>query len=968
MSTKKNEESTVKIRNINSIFEEVFEANENTPIYKKYKSLIKMCEKLTVNFKTFTLKDSDIHNIFDVGEHEVNYCKVSDRILYYEFDLNYDYQGFVFDKILELRKKEYKFTYDKKEYYCFNITSMKDYLEKLLKLHEYYIEIQEIPPPYNKVKDIEQFLMLNYPNFKIVISYQYKDINYTEFNYNSLFNPSNNLTGQELNLKLGHYVSLSEEDFNSFQYYNTKERENFAKNLFSVLAIKNVIGLCGPYGTGKTISLLRICISQKQKMFFYINMKTIIKLHIIELRKLLRYEVLKLFPKDNFYQNDSCSIINEIYNKIIDLIEKYKGDDIFQLIIEIISNIKNIDNSYYFIIDQFNSNYDTKNLSIQKLIKHIDRKNIHLIICTSINNENILQELCNCLNQKVLIPFVNIEFIYYFYVGSLIRLNNLENYDEIIKKESQDFFKYLNYFGNMPEYYYSLKRAQIEGKEFEYFVEKEKDEITEEIKLFYKNNTFNQMIEDIIKIMSMINQREIFFFDELKTELLKLPLNFFEIKKEIIDINDLKLFGLISNNIKIQNFIQNYEKNPIYNDDITTNHTKFINKVEYLSNYISQITKKEKKEINFIETNFNKKITIYYFDYLFPLMEEFFSSIIYETLSIPKQKIYDLLSTKTKEGLLEYIINEKVKNSKQFSFYLIKHFETIENFVPNEFFIQNYTSRKISNMRNFIENKKIILLKKKLPKENIFFTQYQFTGKYYDCGILMPTKDLSEFNLLLFQISKSKLKLQKYFREEHMIIMNRVKSKLEREFDIKIKEGHFSYILAYEEKDDEVIEFCEKNNLNYMLFSMKELCFKKIDFPIMNEKTFITKIFPIHSSFSILPKENFLGNFDYDGVKKFQNKLNYYALEENLSNKLKIYFKPVEKIEENDTNEFIIFGHFNNLFKVNNLFCLWFNNDDLFFYYYDNNCNIIKSNLEYTRKLSSGEKFSLICSKYKIMK
>ena len=178
MSTKKNEESRVKIRNINSIFEEVFEANENTPIYKKYKSLIKMCEKLTVNFKTFTLKDSDIHNIFDVGEHEVNYCKVSDRILYYEFDLNYDYQGFVFDKILELRKKEYKFTYDKKEYYCFNITSMKDYLEKLLKLHEYYIEIQEIPPPYNKVKDIEQFLMLNYSNFKIVISYQYKDINY----------------------------------------------------------------------------------------------------------------------------------------------------------------------------------------------------------------------------------------------------------------------------------------------------------------------------------------------------------------------------------------------------------------------------------------------------------------------------------------------------------------------------------------------------------------------------------------------------------------------------------------------------------------------------------------------------------------------------------------------------------------------------------------------------------------------
>lgn len=74
--------------------------------------------------------------------------------------------------------------------------------------------------------------------------------------------------------------------------------------------------------------------------------------------------------------------------------------------------------------------------------------------------------------------------------------------------------------------------------------------------------------------------------------------------------------------------------------------------------------------------------------------------------------------------------------------------------------------------------------------------QRQFTGKYYDCAILIPTKDAKHFILLLLQISQKKILLQRYFREEHMIIMNRVKSKLEKEYDIIITEGHFSYALT----------------------------------------------------------------------------------------------------------------------------------------------------------------------------
>lgn len=58
-------------------------------------------------------------------------------------------------------------------------------------------------------------------------------------------------------------------------------------------------------------------------------------------------------------------------------------------------------------------------------------------------------------------------------------------------------------------------------------------------------------------------------------------------------------------------------------------------------------------------------------------------------------------------------------------------------------------------------------------------------------------------------------------------------------------------------KDEETIKFSENNNLNYMLFSVQELTFKESKQPLLNEKTLITKIFPIHSSFSILPTEIF---------------------------------------------------------------------------------------------------------------
>ena len=166
------------------------------------------------------------------------------------------------------------------------------------------------------------------------------------------------------------------------------------------------------------------------------------------------------------------------------------------------------------------------------------------------------------------------------------------------------------------------------------------------------------------------------------------------------------------------------------------------------------------------------------------------------------------LSPQTQDGFLEYLLNSYVKHNKTFLYYQVENFEIIDNFVPNDFFIQNYSSRKTDTLKTFVENKnRIKINKKSLPKKNIYFQQRQFIGKYYDCAILIYEKQ-SNYKILLLQVSKKKIAQQKFYRDEHQIIFNRVKNKIEKEYDVVIIEGHFSYILNEEEQDQDTIEFC----------------------------------------------------------------------------------------------------------------------------------------------------------------
>ena len=302
--------------------------------------------------------------------------------------------------------------------------------------------------------------------------------------------------------------------------YNTKDRELFLTSLNSIVSLRKVIGLCGLYGTRKTISLLRFITKNEFNKSFYINLSTIFKLNTIELRKLLRYEIMKLFDLKKIYIDKPDSNYKKTYEAIIKLIENYDGINIFNLIEAIISSIKELDKyNYYFIIDQYNSKYDIDKKMIIKLIRAFDNDKIHLIVCSSMNNETVRTDLCNCLSINLVIPLFSVEYIFYLYIGSLIRISDLKNYNEIQSKESREFIMYFNYFGNMPLYYYLLKNTQTQKKDLNSLIRKEKENITTEIKKFYEkmngynNDPYALMCEQIFRIISIVNQRKIFFLE-----------------------------------------------------------------------------------------------------------------------------------------------------------------------------------------------------------------------------------------------------------------------------------------------------------------------------------------------------------------------------------------------------------------------------------------------------------------------
>ena len=639
-------------------------------------------------------------------------------------------------------------------------------------------------------------------------------------------------------------------------------------------------------------------------------------------------------------------------------------------------------NNTYIIIDQYSTKYDDKNILLNHLLDIKKKDNIYIIISSCMNNYDIRDEYSISLDFNEIFfneSFRNTKLRFkYYYTGCLIRLNKLDEYNDLIKNESNEFKKYLNDLGNLPLFYYDLKDELNHYRKLSIYMEKEKDKIIDEIELFYgKNNKSDNIVKflDILKILSSINEKEIYFIEELSEQILKLPLKFIEIKREEIKLKDLKIFAFSSNNQilleKLKEINSEQLKKLLLNDECSKNYIQFINEDNYCSKYIDKISEKKKKRMLVNDENEEEKINIYYLDYLFPYMKEIFSDMIYNILITTPKFIHSYLPSQSQRGFLEYIINTFVKNQKKFMDIIVRDFEIVESLVPNNFFIQNYSSRKTETLKTFTENKNNYFdNKRELPNSTIFLEQSQFTGKYYDYGLLIYNNQTKSYILYLFQVSKKKIASNRYYKEEHKIIFNRVKENLEKKYSIVIDEGYFGYILVNEEKDEKTITFCEENSLKYYLFSVKDLKFltKELEF---DDISLITKEFPIHSSFSILPTEIFIKNnkghlVNMDYIKNIEKKIKFQKISKKFKGILLQYFILKNSEISPEINEFLIVGNFETMFDVNYSFCIWVDNDNLSLIFSTKDKNVIEIKLDNNEKFSNENRYTLLCSKYKI--
>ena len=913
---------------INCKYEKIYLGKESEEILKEYNELNKL---LSLKKNKEDLNSNEYEKIFQFNKSTIKniQCNVIKTPKYFHINFYYDLNNDRNRKNIYLKNEPYTFNFNGNDYIGFEKIALLQFLSDEYEKKKFIIIQKDLNLSFNSYIN---FIDYGISKFEIKYDYKNRKISPDKYELQNIYIKKNSYKAEDINFNFPYYVDIKENDFNNFQYYETEFREYFLETISEYIDTHSYIAICGPYGCGKTVTLLKLIMSDETRRFFYINLWSVSAINLEEVKELLKYECIKLFKKNIIELIDKKDLSKEEENmkEIMNLINNFKENEkIFELILNIISLLKNIKNNFIIVIDQYSSKYDINNNYIQNIIASITNSNIKLLICSSMNNNDIK----NFLSKSFFID-EELNFLSYIYVGALIRFNN-----EYIRNESLILQKLMYEFGNLYHYYYLLKDNERKNNDLNEFLISEKETIQKEVENFYLNKEKeyidkSRMTKDIADIIYFINEKKIFLYEDLKNLITKLPLKFLEIKRQKISIAELKYYSQSTGNNDLLKKIENYSYEKMKAIYVISQEKTCFFRTENI------IPKAFKRKLNYYDYQQSlkpyNKMYIYCLDYLFPYIQDIFSNIIYnESMKLGKL-IFSNLSGQSLDGILELFIMEYIKDKKKFFDYKIDYFESMQTIVENAYFIQNHSSRKPETKKYYEEddnsqnNSELRKTKIKLPKKNILISQKQFTGKYYDCAFLFPlTNDEKDkrFKIATCQISKKKIASQRYYKEEHELILGNVKKNVENIFDIEISEGYFFYIFSSQKLDQNSIDFCKKYDFEYVLFSPD-----KMDFDYSNSfnliHSFITDTFPIQNSFSILPPEIFETDnenklINYDIIESIQKRLiNAKLSEENerILNKC-IY-----------DNKYIVLGYFDKKFDVTK-YCLWYDKSKKEIYY-----------------------------------
>ena len=520
---------------------------------------------------------------------------------------------------------------------------------------ETYIEIKDKETPNIEAETKSLYNELNsiYKE-KGIKQYSYKFISP---NFNSYFSDINiNLTDEFFFISAGNRIGLNE-----------KINQFLDKNDSSFL-----YPLCGPHGTGKTISILTF-----HKLLFINGIKGLyLNLKYYCMDGITIEEKIKVLLKECFFICDNEEELLALYKNFI------TKNNIYELFISIKNFIqkknegeqkqenkenkdnKEKDKKIYIIIDQYQEIYSMNGL--------FDLfKNIKIILLSSINDFDVKDNIILTYKDKNEKNFNEKEdkneknkIIKYHYIDDLINTNFYQN-----------------------KYFIELIKNKIKKKENdEKKIEKEFNFI------YYILNKLGFIPKYFFKFLYLYDSILDLLFDEYSKIMKKLDI--FLINR-IIDIDTIE-------NLKDNNHLIRKEK---------------INTVQTLQNddFIKSVKLIPLKYINFKECNNGE----FYFYYSFPLLEK----ILQDFIEFQKDK---KLFYTTEDGAERGRIFERIL---KFQFRVYKKFN-LDGYFKVKTLIQMQPTKKYANInKEYIKSKKNIFIDQKENGEDYDFAIYKQNSK-----------------------------------------------------------------------------------------------------------------------------------------------------------------------------------------------------------------------------------------------
>jgi len=255
-------------------------------------------------------------------------------------------------------------------------------------------------------------------------------------------NINNKYTKNEYSPFFNEYFPDSNGENNDiFIYIENEERKEILQNIFFLKNLDSIkkYKITGPFSTGKSITLF--IISKCHKNIIYINLKTVknYKNDYYKFLEILSKECSRIWINDNKLKDkfdESIKLINLEQNNLKILLE----------VVNILLNLLDKD-TLILVLDQFKqSNVDYEPSFSKTIEEYIESKNLKVVYCSSINDNEI--------RDKLLPTFIdfkgNPEELnkdtqeFYFYYSELYSANISNSLSYILFKNKSRYARLLN--------------------------------------------------------------------------------------------------------------------------------------------------------------------------------------------------------------------------------------------------------------------------------------------------------------------------------------------------------------------------------------------------------------------------------------------------------------------------------------------------------------------------------------------